>query len=153
MNKLNLPQYNFKIHQIEERLEIFDDIRKKYVALTPEEWVRQHFVKFLIIEKNFPASLMAVEMSIKLNRLKKRSDVVVYNNNGKPLLIVECKAPTVKINQKVFDQIARYNMVLMTQFLVVTNGLKHIACKLDFEQSTYAFLEDIPFYHEINIEK
>jgi len=116
------------------------------VILTPEEWVRQNFLKYLVEEKKYPASLIAVEKEFKLNNLSKRSDAVIYNKQGNPYLIIECKAPEVKIDQKVFDQIARYNMVLNVELLVVTNGLQHFCCKLDAENDTYYFLKEIPDY-------
>ena len=146
MEKLNLPTYSFNIKFIEQRKYIFDFIRKKYVILTPEEWVRQNFLKYLVEEKKYPASLIAVEKEFKLNNLSKRSDAVIYNKQGNPYLIIECKAPEVKIGQKVFDQIARYNMVLNVELLVVTNGLQHFCCKLDAENDTYYFLKEIPDY-------
>ena len=146
MEKLNLPTYSFNIKFIEQRKYIFDFIRKKYVILTPEEWVRQNFLKYLVEEKKYPASLIAVEKEFKLNNLSKRSDAVIYNKQGNPYLIIECKAPEVKIDQKVFDQIARYNMVLNVELLVVTNGLQHFCCKLDAEEDTYYFLKEIPDY-------
>ena len=123
MEKLNLPTYSFNIKLIEQRKYIFDFIRKKFVLLTPEEWVRQNFLKYLVEEKKYPVSLIAVEKEFKLNKLSKRSDVIIYDKQGQPLLIVECKAASVKIDQKVFDQIARYNMTLKVDFLVITNGL------------------------------
>ncbi|MFP4024003.1 MAG: type I restriction enzyme HsdR N-terminal domain-containing protein [Thiohalospira sp.] len=144
MERLNLPTYSFNIKLKEQRKYIFDFIRKKYVILTPEEWVRQNFLKYLVEEKKYPASLIAVEKEFKLNTLSKRSDAVVYNRSGQPFLIVECKATTVKIDQKVFDQIARYNMKLNVKFLIVTNGLEHYCCKIDIENQKYYFLKDIP---------
>jgi len=144
MERLNLPTYSFNIKFKEQRKYIFDFIRKKYVLLTPEEWVRQNFLKYLVEEKKYPASLIAVEKEFKLNKLSKRSDVVVYNRLGQPFLIVECKATTVKIDQKVFDQIARYNMKLNVEYLVVTNGLEHYCCKIDLENQNYCFLKDFP---------
>ncbi|MEE4196900.1 MAG: type I restriction enzyme HsdR N-terminal domain-containing protein [Bacteroidales bacterium] len=144
MERLNLPTYSFNIKLKEQRKYIFDFIRKKYVLLTPEEWVRQNFLKYLVEEKNFPASLIAVEKEFKLNTLSKRGDAVVYDTSGKPFLIVECKATTVKIDQKVFDQIARYTMKLNVEFLVVTNGLEHYCCKMDAANGQYYFLKDIP---------
>ena len=141
---LNLPAYPFKIQAGEQRSKIFDPVRKKYVALTPEEWVRQHFVQFLVNNKGCPASLIAIEQGLKLNKRNKRSDVVVYTTTGNPVLIVECKAPEVKISQEVFHQVAAYNMTLKVPLLVVTNGLQHYCCRIDHEQKTYAFLPDIP---------
>ena len=144
--QLNLPSYSPKLRSSEQRTQIFDSVRKKYVALTPEEWVRQHFIHYLITEKQFPASLMAIETGLKYNRLQKRSDVVVYNNLGKPFLIVECKAPEVKITQETFDQITRYNYSLRVKYLVVTNGMNHFCCEMDYEKRSYSFLKEIPEY-------
>lgn len=152
MRTLNFPEYPFKIRSGEQRKQIFDPIRKKYVALTPEEWVRQHLVQFLIHEKNFPASLVAIEMGLKLNGMQKRGDVVAYNNLGKPFFIAECKAPEVKITQDVFDQIARYNMVLQVSFLVVTNGLDHYCCYIDFEKQSFQYLQEIPDYANLQFD-
>lgn len=149
MEKLNLPTYSFNIKLIEQRKYIFDFIRRKFVILTPEEWVRQNFLRYLVDEKKYPASLIAVEMEFKLNNLSKRSDAVVYNNLGNPLLIVECKASSVKIEQKVFDQIARYNMKLNVEYLVVTNGLEHYCCKIDYKNSNYVFLKEVPDFIKI----
>ncbi len=149
MQALNLPAYQFKIKRDGQRTQIFDAIRKKYLVLTPEEWVRQHFVRYLIEEKGFPASLIAIEMGLKLNGLQKRGDIVAYQASGDPLLIVECKAPSVKISQGTFDQIARYNMVLKVNYLVVTNGLDHYCCIIDHLQGSYHFLKEVPNYEEI----
>ncbi len=149
MQILNLPSYQFRIRQSDDKREIFDDIRKKFVALTPEEWVRQNFISWLKNEKKFPDSLIAVEMSLKLNKMQKRSDVVVYNTSAKPVLIVECKAPSIKINQDVFDQIARYNMTLKVKYLIVTNGMEHYCCVIDHANKKYHFLEDVPDYDDI----
>ncbi|MFO7829123.1 MAG: type I restriction enzyme HsdR N-terminal domain-containing protein [Bacteroidales bacterium] len=149
MESLNLPTYSFNIKLKEQRKYIFDFIRKKYVLLTPEEWVRQNFLKYLVDEKKYPASLIAVEKEFKLNTLSKRSDAVVYNKSGIPVLIIECKAASVKIDQKVFDQIARYNIKLNVDFLVVTNGLDHYCCKIDFQNHTYSFLKGIPDFNQL----
>ena len=146
MQKLNLPNYKFKLKSNENKTLIFDNLRKKYMVLTPEEWVRQHFVHFLIEEKNYPASLIAIEKQVLVNNLKKRSDILVFNKDGNPEIIVECKAPKIKITQATFDQIARYNSKLRANFLVVTNGLSHFYCKMDFEKETYLFLKEIPDY-------
>jgi hypothetical protein len=123
---------------------IFDVVRKKFVVLTPEEWVRQHVVHFLIDEKGFPTSLINVEKQIKLNNTIKRYDAVVFNSSGNISVIVECKAPSVKITQQTFDQIARYNLVLKADYLMVTNGLEHYYCRMDFENERYVFLEELP---------
>jgi hypothetical protein len=146
MQKLNLPSYNFKLKSKENKTLIFDKLRKKYMVLTPEEWVRQHVVNFLIDEKKYPSSLIAIEKQLTINNLKKRSDILVFNTDGKPEIIVECKAPSIKITQNTFDQIARYNLKLQANFLFVTNGLEHFYCKMDFENETYIFLKEIPNY-------
>ncbi len=146
MEKLNLPEYDFRIRKSDQKLEIFDAFRKKFVSLTPEEWVRQNFLMYLVNEKYYPASLIAVEAGLKLYNRIKRTDIVVYSNLAKPVLIVECKAPEVTINQKVFDQIARYNMVLKVKYLIVTNGLNHYCCYLDYENNSIKYLEEIPDY-------
>lgn len=144
MQELNLPNYQFRIKSNENKLFIFDFIRKKEVLLTPEEWVRQHFLRYLVDEKKYPASLIAVEKKMNLHQTTKRTDIVVYNQNAKPEIIVECKAPNVPISQEVFDQIARYNLKLDARFLVVTNGLQHFYCQIDTENERYFFLDDIP---------
>lgn len=151
MQTLNLPSYQFRIRSSGDKTEIFDDIRKKFVALTPEEWVRQNFIAYLQNEKDYPISLIAVEMSLKLNKMHKRSDIVVYNTSGKAILLVECKAPSVKIKQDVFDQIARYNMTLKVKYLIVTNGLEHYCCRIDHENMNYQFFNDIPDYNDIGM--
>ncbi|WBX70544.1 type I restriction enzyme HsdR N-terminal domain-containing protein [Tenacibaculum retecalamus] len=146
MQKLNLPNYTFKLKSNENKTLIFDKWRKKYLVLTPEEWVRQHFVQFLIDEKKYPVSLIALEKQLTINNLKKRTDIVIFSSDGTPNIIVECKAPKIKIAQDTFDQIARYNLKLDANYLIVTNGLQHYFCKLDKENETYIFLEDIPDY-------
>ncbi len=146
MQLLNLPSYQFKIKESDGRVQIFDAIRKKYLVLTPEEWVRQNFLQFLIQEKKIPASLIAIEAGLKYNQLQKRTDVLVYDKLGSPYLMVECKAPEVKISQDTFDQIARYNMAFKVRYLVVTNGLQHFCCHMDYEENTYQFLEQIPIF-------
>ena len=146
MQKLNLPIYSIKLKKEGNKTLVFDPIRKKYIVLTPEEWVRQNFIQFLIQEKNYPASLMAVEMEINLLKTKKRCDIVSYNTMGLPHMIVECKAPTIKISQDTFDQIARYNMTLKTNLLIVTNGLQHYICMMDHQNQRYHFLKEIPNY-------
>ncbi|MBL7883379.1 MAG: type I restriction enzyme HsdR N-terminal domain-containing protein [Bacteroidia bacterium] len=146
MQELNLPQYPFKIREFESKVQIFDSIRKKYLVLTPEEWVRQHFIQYLIQEKNYPQSLITIEIGLKYNQLQKRADILVYNKQGKPYLMVECKAPEVKISQDTFHQIALYNMVFKVNYLVVTNGLYHYCCEMDYHQNTYRFLPEIPLF-------
>lgn len=144
---LNLPSYPFKIKEEEASVFIFDDIRKKYLLLTPEEWVRQHVVKFLIHEKNYPRTLIKLEGGLKLNALQKRTDILIFDSSGKRVVLVECKAPSVNITQKVFDQIARYNFVHRTECLIVSNGLEHYCCQIDFEQKTYRFIPEIPDFN------
>lgn len=144
MIKLNFPKYSFRFKNSENKTLVFDEIRKKFVVLTPEEWVRLHTVQFLIEVKQYPKSLINVEKQLKLNNISKRYDVVIFNSDGSIFLIVECKAPSVNITQHTFDQIARYNLALNSEFLMVTNGLEHYFCKMDFENERYIFLEDIP---------
>ncbi|MBI4945650.1 MAG: type I restriction enzyme HsdR N-terminal domain-containing protein [Bacteroidetes bacterium] len=148
MIPLNLPEYSFRIRQGEKGNQIFDRVRKKFVALTPEEWVRQNFIRYIIEEKKYPAALIAVETGLKYNRLKKRSDITVYDKQGKIWMIIECKAPEVKISQDAFQQVAVYNMSgkSKTKFLAVTNGLKHYCCEMNAEQDKYDFLKDFPAY-------
>lgn len=146
MQKLNFPDYAFRFKSSENRAAIFDEIRKKFILLTPEEWVRQHVVKFLLEQKNYPKSHINVEKIIKLNGLIKRYDVIVFQPDGKIVLLVECKAPEVAITQNTFDQIARYNLKMDAQYMMVTNGLNHYFCQMDYEQEQYRFLPDIPAY-------
>jgi len=146
MQQLNLPEVNLKIMNENNKLKVFDIIRKKYVALTPEEQVRQQFIHYLINEKHYPKGLLAVEKQLKIYDTEKRADIILYNINLKPIVIVECKAPEVTVNQKAFDQIARYNMNFKADYLIVTNGLKHFCCKPDYKSSTYEFLKEIPDY-------
>ena len=149
MKALNLPEYKFTFKEEDKKTKIFDFIRKKYLVLTPEEWVRQHVVKFLIEERNFPAGLIALERGLKLNGLQKRTDILAYSKKGNPILMVECKAPEVKINQAVFDQIGRYNITFKLPYLVVTNGLQHYCAKIDFTEKRFSFLKEIPYYNEL----
>lgn len=149
MDKLNLPEYQFNIKTENNKSLIFDEIRKQFVSLTPEEWVRQNFLKYLINEKHYPQSLIAVEKQIVLNGLLKRCDAVVYNKLAEPKVIVEFKAPQIKISEKVFEQISRYNFKLKVDFLIVSNGLQHFCCKVDYENFKTAFLKDIPTFNEL----
>lgn len=146
MQQLNFPTYSFRFKSNENKISIFDSIRKKFVVLQPEEWVRQHCVHYLMAEKNYPQSLINVEKELIVNGLKKRYDIVVFNPNGSILLIVECKAPKITINQTTFDQIAQYNLALNATYLMVTNGLNHYYCQMDFDNERYNFLKDIPNY-------
>ena len=149
MLQLNLPLFEPKLKKIKDEIFIFDLIRKKHLLLTPEEWVRQNFLNYLINEKHYPQSLMENEALIKLNNMSRRCDTVVYNNRLEPLAVVEYKRPDVKIDQTVFDQIVRYNIVLRVDFLIVSNGLSHFCCKMNYENQTYDFLEAIPDYEEL----
>ena len=146
MQNLNFPKYNFRFKSNENKTLIFDIIRKKFVVLTPEEWVRQHTIHFLTSEKKYPISHINVEKQLQLNDMVKRYDIVVFNKDRTIKIIVECKAPSIKTNQQTFDQIARYNLVLKSETLMVTNGLEHFFCKMDFANKKYLFLKDLPSY-------
>ena len=146
MHQLNFPTCQFRFKNSENKVLIFDIIRKKFVVLQPEEWVRQNCIHYLINDKKYPKSLINVEKELKVNGLKKRYDVVVFKPNGNIQLIIECKAPSIAITQTTFDQIARYNLTLNADFLMVTNGLNHYYCQMDFETEQYNFLTDISAY-------
>lgn len=149
MQPLNFPTFDFRTRTLGEKQEIFDIVRKRFVALTPEEWVRQHVLHFLSLEKSVPLSLMAVEKSLKINTLVKRADIVIHERSGRALMLVECKAPGVQITQQVFDQAARYDMVFHVNFLLITNGMANYCCRFDYVENTYAFLPEIPSYAEM----
>ena len=144
MYRLNLPPYPIKVVERDKKQLIFDFLRRKYVALTPEEWVRQHFVAFLIGEKGYSPALMANEVRIELNGMSRRCDTVVYQRDLRPRVIIEYKRPDVKISQRVFAQICRYNLVMQVDYLIVSNGLEHYCCRMDYVRQTYEFLDDIP---------
>ena len=146
MTNLNLPKYSFRIKNKENKLYIFDKIRKKDLLLTEEEWVRQNFVSYLHEDKKYPLSLIALEKQCKVNDLVKRTDILVFDKTGSPYIIVECKAPQIAISQDTFDQIARYNMKLNATYLIVTNGLQHYFCQMDHVARQYQFLKEIPDY-------
>lgn len=146
MISLNLPKAEFRIKSKENTQLIFDNVRKKYVVLTPEEWVRQHVLYYLTEIKGYPKSLIAVEKQLVVNTLKKRFDILVFNKQGLPEIIVECKSPSIKISQHTFDQIARYNLKLNASYLMVTNGLSHYFCNLDNINEQYIFLKELPDY-------
>jgi predicted type IV restriction endonuclease len=146
MQQLNFPSYSFRFKNSENKVSIFDEIRKKFIILTPEEWVRQHVVRFLLEEKKYPKSLINVEKILAVNGLRKRYDIVVFNPDGSIFVLVECKAPEIKTAQATFDQIARYNMTLKAEYLMVTNGLNHYFCQMDFENEKYDFLRELPDY-------
>lgn len=149
MSSLNLPAFNAKITYEDGKRLIWDIIRRKYVALTPEEWVRQHFVHFLIEHKGYPCALLANEVQLQLNGTRKRCDTVLFQRDLKARMIVEYKSPRVAITRQVFNQISRYNMVLKVEYLIVSNGLHHYCCKVDYLQNTYTFLPDIPEYKDL----
>ncbi len=144
--QLNLPDFSFKVKTEGQRKYIFDKFRKRYVILTPEEWVRQNMAAYLVNEKKFPSSLMAVELALTINGMAKRADIILFSRQGKPLIIVECKAPAIKISQKVFDQAALYNMDMKAEYLLVTNGMVHYCARLNHVAGTWNFLPDIPDY-------
>jgi hypothetical protein len=149
MQALNFPSFQFKFSPDEQRKLIYDIIRKKYVSLTPEEWVRQHVIHYLAEHLRYPLGFLSVEKMLKVNGLAKRTDIVAYIASGTPKLIVECKAPRIQINQQVFDQIARYNITMQVPFLLVTNGLNHFVCKIDLVTKKYTFIDTIPPYHKL----
>jgi type I site-specific restriction endonuclease len=149
MFQLNLPEYNFRIKKQDEKVLIFDSQRKRYVSLTPEEWVRQHFIRFLIEVKGFPAAYLAVEKQLSLNGMRKRCDAVLYNDHAIPILIIELKAPTVPITQTTFDQVAVYNAKLKVDYFMISNGIEHYCCKVDTVNSRYEFFAEIPDYSNL----
>ena len=150
MVELNLPEYEYKVKKRDDgSWAIWDRLRARWVALTPEEWVRQHFVEWLITEKRFPAALMGNEVSLTQNGIARRCDTIVGDRAGAPLVIVEYKAPTINITQKTFGQIVRYNMVLKARYLMVSNGMTHYCCEIDYEKNNYRFLEEIPCYQDL----
>lgn len=151
--RLNLPAVPLRLKEEDGILKVFDPLRDKYVALTPEEFVRQHFTAWLRDARHYPASLMANEIGIEVNGTRKRCDTVVFGNDGKPMVIVEYKAPDVTVNQAVFDQIVRYNMTLHADYLVVSNGINHYCCVMDYENGTYHFIPEIPDYLSLNSSK
>lgn len=149
MEKLNFPTYKFNIIKSGQKLKIFDSLRKKYLVLTPEEWVRQHCVNFLAEQLLVPYGFIKLEMQLDVNKLQRRADIVVYNNQLQPILIVECKAPQINISQKTFDQIARYNLALKVPYLMVTNGLNHFYCKINIAEKSFNFLPQLPLYNDL----
>ena len=146
MQDLNFPKFEYRLKSTENKVSIFDVIRKKFIILQPEEWVRQHCVHFLINDRNFPKSLINVEKELTLNGLKKRYDIVVFNPDGSIHLVVECKSYNINIDQSTFDQIARYNLQLDATYLMVTNGINHYYCEMDMQEERYIFLTALPKY-------
>ncbi len=147
MDKLNFPKFDFSFKSKENKTFIFDPIRKKWLVLTPEEWVRQHCIQFLLKIKNVPLGFIQVEKKLIINNTEKRYDLVVFKPDLSTAVLVECKAPNVNLTQKTFDQIARYNTVLKSDYLMLTNGLIHFFCEMDFKKGQYLFLPDLPIYN------
>ena len=147
--EINLPPFDAKVRTHAGKSEIFDFLRRRYVALTREEWVRQHFVHFLVGHKGYPKGLLANELELRIGEKRLRCDTLLYNNMLQPQMIVEYKAPEIGITQRVFDQITVYNMLLRVDYLIVSNGLQHYCCRMDYDRGTYTFLPDIPDYCEI----
>jgi hypothetical protein len=149
LKELKLPKYSFRISRKEDSEMIFDSIRKKYVKLTPEEWVRQNFVQYLINEGKYPAGLLGIEVLWKLFKVRRRIDILVHNRSGKPVLIVECKGYDVRLDEEVFEQIGTYNLELHLPYIIVTNGMTHFAGKLNPEKQRYDYLNVIPLYDDL----
>ena len=151
MPVLNLPPFSSRIRRAPSgKEEIFDPFRKKYVRLTREEWVRQHFLDYLVTHLGYPPALLVVEARLTFNGMNRRSDILVYNKAGNPCLVVECKAPSVPITQEVFDQVARYNMSLEVSYIAVTNGMAHYACRIDHASRSYEFLKQVPAFEQLS---
>ena len=146
MENLNIPSYDYKLRKVDEKIYIYDILRRKYIILTPEEWVRQHFVHFLINHYQYPKSLIKLESSLKYNTLLKRTDIQVFGRDGKLKMIIECKAPYIPLSQQVFSQVAQYNQVLKAEFLTITNGMVYHCCKTDWENMNLEFLKDLPLF-------
>lgn len=153
MQQLNFPDFDFRLRNNAGRQEIFDPVRRKFVALTPEEWVRQHLIAYLNRAKGYPLHAIGVEKQLLLNKQPKRFDLVVFKRNASPMLLVECKAPGVEITQKAFDQAARYNMLLLAEYFLITNGLEHYPCRIDYENKQYVFIQEIPGYEDTVADK
>lgn len=152
MVRLNFPDYAFHIVEKDGKASIFDPVRRKYVALTPEEWVRQHVIQFLGNEKHVPLSLIRVESGIRLFKTRKRFDIVVSDRNGNALVLVECKAPTVLVTRDVLDQAVRYNLSVKVEYLMLTNGLQHVFCRIDPGKGGVEIIEDLPGFQDISCD-
>lgn len=150
MDVLNLPQYPFKVKQKDGKKYIFDVFRKTFVVITPEEWVRQHFLMWLVNDLHYPGGLIAVETPLKYNNLKKRADALIYNKQGSPVMLVECKAPHIVVNQKTFEQAAGYMYSCKTDYMALTNGMKHYCCYIDKVSGNISFLRHMPCFDEIS---
>jgi type I site-specific restriction endonuclease len=148
MYKLNLPEFDYKLKKAEDKIWIFDGIRKKYIVLTPEEWVRQHFIQYLIHEKNYPKALIKIEGGLIYNQLQKRTDIVIFNRQGKPWMIVECKSPDVPLSPATLSQASVYNASLKAEFITVTNGMIHYCAQIDWTERKTTLLNDTPLYPE-----
>ena len=146
--KLNLPEYSFRLKKVDGKIYIYDDIRKKFIVRTPEEWVRQHFIQFLVKEKKYSATLMAVEKKVMVNGQPQRFDLLIYNRKGAPHVVAEFKAPNVRISQPAFDQAVRYNMKLRVKYIIISNGMEHFICEVDYEKNSYSFLKEIPEFEK-----
>lgn len=149
MNRINLPTYAIKLREKDGKRQIFDFLRRKYVSLTPEEWVRQHFVHFLVEQKGYPHGLLANEVELRVGDKKLRCDTLLYNKELQPWMIIEYKSPQIELTQHVFDQITGYNVLLKVPFLIISNGMHHFCCRVDYEKGEYTFLEDIPAFSEL----
>lgn len=150
--QLNLPEFDIKTRKTKNgKVEVFDAFRKKYIALTPEEWVRQHFLQYLVNRKKYPASLISVEKGLTINKMQKRFDAVVFDNKGTPIVLIEFKSPKVELDQKTFNQISRYNLKMKVKYLIISNGLKHFCCRMDYENNYYTFLREIPDFYQLTI--
>jgi len=152
MLQLNLPEYKFRIKKQDEKLLIFDSQRKRYVSLTPEEWVRQHFIQFMIEAKGYPAAYLAIEKQLNLNGMKKRCDAILYDNTAQPIMIIEFKAPNVLISQATFDQVAVYNSKLNVDFFIISNGIEHYCCRVNIQTARYEFFPEIPHFSVLQSE-
>jgi len=152
MLQLNLPEYKFRIKKQDEKLLIFDSQRKRYVSLTPEEWVRQHFIQFMIEAKGYPAAYLAIEKQLNLNGMKKRCDAILYDNTAQPIMIIEFKAPNVLISQATFDQVAVYNSKLNVDFFIISNGIEHYCCRVNIQTARYEFFTEIPHFSVLQSE-
>lgn len=149
MYELNLPRYDVKVRGTQEKPEVFDFLRRRYVALTPEEWVRQHFTHWLVDHKGYPKGLLGNEIALRCGEKTLRCDSILYDKNARPQMIVEYKAPTVPVTQRVFNQIVTYNLLLHVDYLVVSNGLQHYCCRMDYEHRSYEFLQEMPDYKDL----
>ncbi len=149
MIELNLPPYAYKLKQNNGSVQIWDAVRRKYVALTPEEWVRQHFIAYLVGSKKYPLGRIGNEISLSLNGRSRRCDTLVYDAEGQPLVLIEYKAPHISVSQKVFEQAVRYNICFRVPYIMLSNGISHYCCRIDYDSRKYSFLTEIPSYNEL----